>query len=76
MPIRFPSTAECYPFTHATVEGEPLFWHVGGAAWVRGEAGWAEMALWLWFMGADQMAVRILEARAEKERNGDLRVSS
>jgi len=65
MPIRSPSTAECYPFTHATVEGEPLFWHVGGAAWVRSEAGWAEMALWLSFMGADVMAVRVLEAIAD-----------
>ena len=63
--IRFPSTAECYPFTHATVEGEPLFWHVGGAAWVRGEAGWAEMANWLYWMGADLMAVRVLEAIAD-----------
>ena len=60
--IRFPSTAECYPFTHATVEGEPLFWHIGEDAWVRSEAGWAEMANWLYWMGCDVMAVRILEA--------------
>jgi len=66
MIVRFPSTAECYPFTHATVEGEPLlFWHIGEDAWVRGEAGYAEMALWLWFMGADVMAVRRLEAIAD-----------
>ena len=63
--IRFPSDAECYPFTHATVEGEPLFWHIDEDAWVRSEAGCAEMALWLSFMGADLMAVRVLEAIAD-----------
>ena len=72
--IRFPPDSPVYPFTHAytpTVEGEPLFWHVGGAAWVRGEAGWAEMANWLYWMGADLMAVRVLEARAGKENDAD-----
>jgi len=63
--IRFPSTAEVYPFTHAytpVVDADPIFWHVGGDAWVRSEAGWAEMANWLYWMGADLMAVRVLEA--------------
>ena len=62
--ISFPATSPVYPFTHATADNEPLFWHINNAAWVRAEADAAAMAQWLYWMGCELAAVERLEGVA------------
>ena len=65
--ISFPANTEPYKFTHAYtphIDADPLFWHINGSAWVRGEADAGAMAQWLYWMGGSIEAVERLEGVA------------